>query len=295
MIRVILKGGLGNQMFQYAFGKTVALEKGQDLQLDTCFLDCRIPVKDFTVRNYDLDLFQVSETLAHKKNTTFVSKYISYPWRKILGKFDSGYIVEGDNPYFFDEELVKRVLDSRRDITLEGYWNNYKYFESHKAEISQIFNTEKLYDPRYEKLEAMIKDTNSVSVSIRRGDYLNPKHKNVFAYLDKDYYIKATQEIRARVENPKFFVFSYDDPEWIKSQMEFSEEELVIVGKEFVGERFRTYLRLTSICKHNIISNSTFAFWGAWLNKNVDKVCIGPLKWQTRPLEFDYPVGWFGV
>ncbi|PIS22345.1 hypothetical protein COT50_02490, partial [candidate division WWE3 bacterium CG08_land_8_20_14_0_20_41_10] len=94
--------------------------------------------------------------------------------------------------------------------------------------------------------------------------------------------------IRENIENPKFFVFSYDDPEWIKDVLEFKSEELVIVDKKYAGDRFKTYLRLISLCKHNIISNSTFAFWGAWLNENPNKVVVCPKTW-VKGKEFEVP------
>lgn len=291
MIRIILKGGLGNQMFQYAFGKSIALAKKENLVLDTSFLDCRLPVKGFTVRDYELDLFGISEKPQKPLLPSILNRYLSYPLNKVASKVSLGYLIEGANIYAYEPDLVNKALALKSNITLEGYWNNYIYFNNFEKEIKQIYDTDKLYDEKYKSLEEEITNTNSISINIRRGDYLNTKHKDIFVYLDKGYYSKAIAIIRSRIQKPKFFVFSYDDPDWVKNELEFNNDELFIVGKEFAGDRFKTYLRLISLCKHNIISNSTFAFWGSYLNNNVSKITIGPAYWSHKKY-FEYPIKW---
>lgn len=295
MIRVVLKGGLGNQMFQYAFGKNLALIKHQNLILDTSFLDCRIPVKNFTIRNYELDLFGIPEKPKPPKLPHGLYIYLGYPVTKIFGKFNPNYLLENNDPYKFDKTLYQKALDAKGDIAIEGYWNNYKYFDKHKNEIKEIFNIDKLYDPKFQNLEHQITKSESVSVNIRRGDYLNAKHKDVFVYLDKRYYTRAIDIIRQKVNNPKFFIFSYDDPDWIKHELEFKPSELVIIGKDAAGERFKTYLRLISLCKHNILSNSTFAFWGAYLKKADGGITVYPTHWGKNTAQFEAPKLWQGV
>ncbi len=291
MIKLILKGGLGNQMFQYAFAKSIALEKKDELILDTTFLETRLPVKDFTIRNYELDLFDVKDKQTRFYQNALLNSRFGYLSEKILNRFNKEYISEGLNPYLYDESIASRALNYNNPV-LEGYFNNYKYFQKHSKDIMNMFNTDKLYDSKHDEIENMIKNSNSVSINIRRGDYLNSKHKDVFVNLQKDYYDQAIKQIRDKVQNPKFFVFSYDDPEWIKNELAFSKEELFIVNKEYVGDRFKTYLRLISLCKHNIISNSTFAFWGAYLNKNKDKIVLSPKKWMNNSSEFEVPILW---
>lgn len=291
MINLILKGGLGNQMFQYAFGKNLALQKNEQLSIDLAFLDCRIPVKGFTVRNYELDLFGIPEAPKKSSNFSVYSKYFSYPIAKIGSKFNSNYITDGVDIYAYDRFLVEKAMNASGDLVVEGSWNNPKYFAESEKAIRAIFDMQKLYDEKYKTLEGEITSSNSVSINIRRGDYINAKHKDVYVYLDKDYYTKAIDIIRSKVVSPKFFVFSYDDLEWLQSQLNFAPGELVVVGRESVGDRFKTYLRLIALCKHNIISNSTFAFWGAYLNSNPEKICISPKQW-TYGHNFDAPTNW---
>jgi hypothetical protein len=281
-------------MFQYAFGKSLAKEKNQKLIIDTSFLDCRIPVKGFTVRNYELGLFGISESITKSFSSKLLSEYVAYPLQKVQSIIDNGYIVEGTNPYFYDGSIVERILSFPGDITLEGFWNNPLYFEKFNEALHEIYDSVKLYDEKYESIESDIKNSNSVSISIRRGDYLNNKHKDIYVYLDKDYYQRAIDIIKKKIQNPKFYVFSYDDPDWLKNQLDFSPEELEIVGKNYTGDRFKSYLRLLSMCKHNIISNSTFSFWGAWMNKNPQANRIGPKKW-SHAYNFYYPSSWTSI
>jgi len=293
MVTVILKGGLGNQMFQYAFGKALALEKNEEMILDTSFLDTRLPVKDFTLRKYDLDMFGVNDTLQTTFRNTIFKEKLGYIFLKIKSAFNQEYLQEKTNPYAYEDDIYSLALQAKKPV-LEGYFNNYQYFEKHKSEITKIFDMSKLYDQKFVEIEDQIKTNNSVSINIRRGDYLNSKHKDIFVQLNKEYYQKAIKIIRDKVRKPLFFVFSYDHPDWIKKELAFGIDELVIVGNEYVGERFKTYLRLISLCKHNIISNSTFAFWGAYLNKNKGKIVISPEKWMTN-YNFENPKDWIAL
>ncbi len=293
MIRLILKGGLGNQMFQYAFAKRVAIEKKDELVLDTTFLNTRLPVKDFTPRDYELDLFSVPEKTISTFSNNFFKEKVGYIYLKFKNLYNTSYFKEGGNPYQYDTTLEEKILATKNPI-IEGYFNNYRYFDKELSAISKIFDTDKLYDPKFKKIEKQITSSNAVSINIRRGDYLNNKHKDIFVHLEKNYYEKAIDMIRQKVQNPIFFVFSYDDPEWIQNELSFQKDELYIVGKEFVGDRFKTYLRLISLCKHNIISNSTFAFWGAYLNKNRSKIVLSPQQWMTD-YQFENPTDWISL
>jgi hypothetical protein len=279
MIRTTLKGGLGNQMFQYAAAKSLAIEKSTELYLDLSFLTLRLPIKGFTVRDYELDLFGITDKTGTFFENIFADKYFSYPFELFINKsLNKEFIVEGEDPYEFNGKF----FDLSSNATLEGYWNNPKYFEKHAHTIKKAFDLDKFYDGKFDEIESKIKNSNSVSVNIRRGDYLNSKHKDIFIFLDENYYKEAIFKIRERIEKPHFFVFSYDDPQWFEETFKMDKSEYTMMGKEYVGEKFKTYLRLISLCKNNIISNSTFAWWGAYLNKNQNKIVVSPKKWMQK-------------
>lgn len=291
MIKVILKGGLGNQMFQYAAGKALAIEKNTDLYLDLSFLKTRLPIKGFTIRNYELDFFEIKEKTGTFLNNYFLDKYFSYPLELLVNKsINKNYYAEGENPYAYDDKFWE--LDG--NSTIEGYWNNPKYFDKHSTEIKKIFDLDIFYNDKFNEIEAKIKGANSISINIRRGDYLNSKHKDVFVFLDEDYYKEAISIIRSKVDNPHFFVFSYDDPNWFEETFKMNSNEYTMMDKNYTGNKFKTYLRLISLCKHNIISNSTFAWWGAYLNKNENKIVVSPKNW-TYDYSFEVPNRWISI
>lgn len=284
-------GGLGNQMFQYAAAKSLAIKNNTDLYLDLSFLNTRLPIKGFTIRNYELDLFKVQDQTGTFFGVNFLDKYFSYATEHFINKYlNPGYYIEGPNPYEFNEKFFSLGPET----TLNGYFNNPKYFEPYENEIRRVFDLGKFYDAKYNKIESKIKDTESVSINIRRGDYLNSKHKDIFAFLDENYYKQAIDEIRKRIKSPHFFVFSYDDPEWFEKTFKMDNSEYTMMGKEYVGDKFKTYLRLISLCKNNIISNSTFAWWGAYLNKNDDKFVVSPVRWMNK-YDFDVPNNWIKI
>lgn len=291
MIRLILKGGLGNQMFQYAAAKSLAIENNTDLCLDLSYLKTRPPIKGWTTRDYELNLFNISDKTRSLFKIDILDKYLSYILLLAYNKFiNQNYYAEGPNYYAFEPRFFK----ASPNATIEGYFNNYKYFQKYESEIKRIFDLNKFYDPKYDEIESKIMNCSSVSINIRRGDYLNSKNNKVFTYLGEDYYNKAISIIKDKIGNPHFFVFSYDDPKWFEDTFKLNPSEYTMMGKDYVGDRFKAYLRLISLCKHNIISNSTFAWWGAYLNKDPDKIVISPKKWMYK-YDFDVPTDWITI
>ena len=284
MIKVILKGGMGNQMFQYALGKSLALKNNTDLYLDLSFLKTRIPFKEytplkgFTYRDYDLDLFGVRDSIGTLFSNDFLNKYFSYflasGYNRLINK---NYVKEGPNLYEYKPEILKKG----ENTTLEGFWNNYKYFKDYEKEISEIFDTHKLFDSKFDKFEQEIKgQENSVALHIRRGDYLNDKHISVYVGLGAKYFRSAIDLMRSKLKNPYFYIFSKDDPDWFESELTLDKKEYTLVTNDYSGYKNRSHFRFMSICKHAIISNSTYSWWAAYLNKNPKKLVITPSKWQ---------------
>jgi hypothetical protein len=257
MIVVKLMGGLGNQMFQYAIGRSISLSCEVPLKVDLSFLLRKDLGPNFVYRNYELDLFGI-EVDSNINSSDFV--YISEPQHH---KFFGALV-----------ERCKHLINSGSNVYLEGYWQTPKYFESIEDDIINQFKINSLIENQ-DSLELLrdIEGSNSVMVNIRRTDYLNSSFHIV---LSRDYIERAMKEISGRISNPKFFVFS-DDIDWCRKNLDFPG--IVFVGEEHRGERFSNYFKLMNSCKHFIISNSTFAWWSAWLNRNPDKIVISPKKW----------------
>jgi hypothetical protein len=257
MITIKMMGGLGNQMFQYSIGRSLSLSSGVPLNLDLSFLLRKDLGPNFVYRNYHLDLFGIEVDNSIKQ-------------------LDYVYINEPKHHKFFGDifDRCKYLLDTEYNVYLEGYWQTPKYFLNIEDDIRNQFKIEyKIDDLVSSELLSEIKESNSVMINVRRTDYLDSSFHIV---LDKSYIERAMMEIKNRVENPKFFVFS-DDIDWCIKNLNFPG--IIFVGKEHQGENFFTYFKLMSSCKHFIISNSTFAWWSAWLGKNPDKIIISPKKW----------------
>ena len=256
---VKLMGGMGNQMFQYAFGKKISLQTGRELILDLSFLNRRDLGPNFTYRNYDLDIFNLSE-------------------HKIVDKFDENYELIVDD---FDikskdltpiDNIIEKCLNNKSEnIYLDGYWSSPKYF------LNSI-NTEFLFqDPIINESTLLLQDilsSNSVLLNIRRTDFLNGNFHGVF---EKDYILNSINKLNNTEDNLKFFIFS-DDIQWCQDNL-FDIPNSVIVDHTHKGNKFSNYLQLMTNCKHFIIPNSTFAWWAAYLSQNQNKKVLHPEIW----------------
>lgn len=256
-----IKGGLGNQMFQYAYGRQLQLKKHKKVVFDTSFFEEN--TKD-TSRLFLLDKFNINlsdfRNIKRNKIQLFLNKYKD----KILLRLIKDYSFYQKEKYFID--IQKHIL---KEFTL-------------KDELSQEAKTIR---------ERIIQVSNSVSIHIRRGDYINNKKYNKHhGVCGIDYYKNAINYIKQRIQNPIFFIFS-DDITWVRQN--FLIENAIYVSNANIKDYEELYLM--SLCKNNIIANSTFSWWGAYLNKNENKIVIAPIKWTTKKTsrELDIlPSGW---
>lgn len=254
MVVVQLIGGLGNQLFQYAAAKSLAIEKKKKLCIDVS------QFKNYKLHNYALNHFNIVSNIYEKPNK-YLRKIVSFFQKRIYYK---------ETDFGYNDGLINIVAEH---IFLEGYFQSEKYFFKYEKEIREDFEIITPLKTITKETIEQIQKVNSVSIHIRRGDYLsNPMHNT-----DKEnYYELAFKTIENLIENPVFFVFS-DDMDWVK--LNFStKRETVFVDFNDALTNFED-LKLMSSCKHNIIVNSSFSWWGAWLNQNPDKIVIAPKQW----------------
>jgi len=271
MLIIKLKGGLGNQLFQYAFGRLIALRRGEDLKLDKDILGQR----GDTYRAYGLDNFNIRAEIASREEVLKVK----YPYgliSKALRFFKAKFL------RIFHIGFEARMLKTKARY-LEGFFQSYKYLESIRRELlEEITLKDKSFELKYFAILQEIKTSESVALHIRRGDYVNnPATKKAHFICDLSYYQKAINLIKEKLNEknltPKFFVFS-DDINWAKEN--FKLFDFIFVSRpEFLDPE---ELILMSKAKHNIISNSSFSFWSAWLNNNPEKIVIAPALWNRK-------------
>ncbi len=283
MIIVKLQGGLGNQLFQYAAGRALALKGDVPLLLDHAFLERNNISRDgFTPRCYGLDVFNIS---CGRLTTEIIDHYFDSNPDGIMYNYT-------ELPVSYDRSFKK--LPSA--VYLTGNWQSPKYFENISAQLrKELTFKPHEFDKYYRSVLDEILTNNSVAVHVRRGDYI-PKsgYSQIYSICDERYYADTMNYINARFSDPTFFVFS-DDIKWAEEHLKFENYRIQFVYNEQRADWQDMYLM--SSCKHNIIANSTFSWWAAWLNANESKTVIAPVNWfNIVPpgfnLNYLYPKGW---
>lgn len=259
-------GGLGNQMFQFAFYmalkcrfravradltefKSYPLHNGYELERAFGIkLDLIPEWQRKLYNNKESDpLYTMLKRLSGLKDTIFVER--------TEFQYDASIFADASSKYYV------------------GYWQNEQYFSELRNELLESFSYKKALSQNNLKLFGEIERSNSVAIHVRRGDYVG--HEFLGGICTDHYYQKAIEKIEESIENPTYFVFSNDIP-WCKSNLALSQ---AYFSEQNVGQSSVIDLHLMSHCKHNIIANSTFSWWGAWLNRNTKKIVIAPSKW----------------
>lgn len=284
MVAVNIYGGLGNQLFQYAFGKSLATLKGEDLFIDSS------PFENYDLRNFQLDKFNVS----YKQSTfnrmgvySINNKYKSHAL-KIINK----YLKIIPN-IFFEKELWvfdDSVFKSKSYLYV-GYWQSFKYFENIRDLLLKEFTLKNNIGKANLDILNRIQSSNSVSLHIRRGDYVVSKPSQPSLVCPIAYYEEAIKIINNEIIDPVFFIFS-DDIEWVKLNLNVASINYEYINNNSSNPEYD--LELMKNCKNNIIANSTFSWWGAWLNNNIEKKVIAPKIWMyALPISADLvPSDW---
>lgn len=270
MIVMRLKGGLGNQLFQYALGRHLSIIKNTPLHLDTS------SYKTDTLREYRLDSFQINAR--HSDKIAFFStegraRHLNKIIQGIRGIFFKPYQIIKEKNFSFDPT----ILDCSEDAYLDGFWQSEKYFSSIAQIIREDLRLKTAIQGPLQEIAEQIQTTNSVSLHVRRGDYvLNPTTTAYHGVCGTEWYESAVKIIDEKVNQPTYFIFS-DDYAWAKENLQFQSPAVFIIPSP-EGQECND-MHLMSLCKHNIIANSSFSWWGAWLNTNPEKIVIAPKNW----------------
>ena len=279
MIIIQMMGGLGNQMFQYALYSQLK-SMGKEVKMD----DNAGFIAD-AQRDPQLEVFGIDYVRADKKE--IIKMRDSSPMftakvrRKLFGR--------KNNSYFEENRLFQSKIFEWDNVYLEGYWQSEKYFKDVGGQLRQEFSVERLKNPvnpsnklssQSESYLWKIEQTQSVSVHIRRGDYLLPQNQELFGNICTDYYYEhAIKVITRKYPNCIFYIFTNDmewSYPWLKRR---SGGKNKLIPVEVPKNRDHEALILMSRCKHNILANSSFSWWASYLNDNPDKMVIAPERW----------------
>lgn len=281
MIATRLMGGLGNQMFQYAAARRLAIKHGTELVLDLSWFE-RQPRSD-TTRQYELGSFPIVGRRTAEPVDGGRRKRLL---RALLPEHGVRRVVE-QGPQFQPE-----LLDAPDDTLLVGYWQSEKYFLDEEAQIRRDFAFDAPISPAARALAESI-DESAVSVHVRRGDYVSLARANRFhGVLPIEYYERAAAALLQQLpEPPHFYVFS-DDPKWCRTNIELPSTTTFVSRAESTSHED---MLLMSMCSHHIIANSSFSWWGAWLSASPEKVVIAPRRWfadESRNTSDLVPESW---
>lgn len=278
MIITKLKGGLGNQMFQYATGFAVALQNKVSHKIDISGYDS---ISIDTPRKFELGAFQITSPIALSEEIT-IAKYPFGLFSKAFRYFESKILKK--HYLDFEPKLFKKIegkVKNKKSIYLDGFFQSEKNFINFEKEIkTELTFKRELLDEHVKNLAEIIKSQISISIHVRHGDYINDKKTNKYhGVCSIDYYEKAIKLISQKIDNTTFYIFS-DDSNWCEENIIKGQKNFINISKE----NFKDYeeMYLMSLCKHNIIANSTFSWWSAWLNKNSDKIVFAPKIWTVK-------------
>ncbi|WP_181280598.1 alpha-1,2-fucosyltransferase [Aphanothece hegewaldii] len=260
-------------MFQYATARRLAEKHSTILKLDVTGFE------SYKLHRYSLHCFNIWEYLATQveieeylhNRPSYLSTILELV--RISPKKKSSNTVYKETAFNFDSV----ILEASNNSYLQGYWQSDKYFEDIEDVLRREFTFKYPQDHKNREISQLIQDTVSVSLHIRRTDYVtNPSAYAVHGVCDLDYYERCINYIAEKINNPYFFIFS-DDPDWAKENIKINFPTIIIAHNN--ASKNYEDLRLMSQCQHNIIANSTFSWWGAWLNDNPDKIVCTPRQW----------------
>lgn len=268
MIVIEASGGLGNQMFQYALYKKMEF-LNKEVALDTSFFRSQQKLRELEIGIFDVKYRGISD-----KEVACIRGYGYHDsiFDKIKYRLKpSEYTLYQDTIERFQPEIFE--MDN---VYLCGYWQSEKYFKDIRSMILKEFTFPEDVREKTKKLCKKMETENSISIHIRRSDYLLGENARVYGNVcNEKYYENAIAYMTKKIDNPYYYVFT-DDLQWAKKY--FCKNNYTIVD-ENRGNNSYIDMYLMSRCRHNIIANSSFSWWGAWLNQNPDKIVLGPKKW----------------
>jgi len=294
MIITRLKGGMGNQMFQYAIGRAMAIKYEVTLGLDLSSLLDRNPRPEFysfTYRNYDLDVFNIKATIVPELSIPFFYR----PFKsKLVFLFAHFYRKTFKLPGVekmpgFDS----KILNVGPDAYLDGRWLSPKYFSNIEDTIRADFTLKDELPEKIRILRKEIIEKKSLCIHVRRGDFIGDPKRDV---VGSEYYNAAIERVKSKTEIDCIYLFS-DDIKWCEENLSFPYPT-IFVGQEYAGKKAEGHLALMSACHNFIIPNSSFAWWAAWLNPSKTKIVIVPEKWfGNRDISSNdlIPWGWISM
>lgn len=275
MIISRITSGIGNQLFQYALAKSLALRNNTSLYLDLSYY--KQLYETDTPRVFKLHHFNIDYSVLNTSPYLYVSKSTKMlPNRTLKPLFE--FVKE--KQFHFDPSVLRARA---RFVTLDGFWQSERYFGDHNDAIRRELTFKRETGPTFASYKAAIERADTpISLHIRRGDYVNhPEFSKTFGFVGLDYYQAAIALFTERFPTATYFIFS-DDADWVRQNLRLEADHVFVTNTG--PDADLDDLQLMSLCKHHIIANSSFSWWGAWLNADKNKVVVAPNQWfRNKP------------
>jgi hypothetical protein len=266
MILVRMMGGIGNQFFQYSFGRCLSYKNNDKLILDTTqMMTKKVPESTYSLNDYNIKARILDDEL--QRNTLMGLK----PFKR-----------------FRDKEIVhKELFQEKESLYLNGYWQSELYFKDIESLIREELTLKQGIDTPILK---EIQGKNSIALHVRRTGYLQKPDVDIFMQYGKEYYDRALKILLEKIDNPTLYIFS-DDIDWCEKEMKFDVDTIYTPKQDRMID-----FELMRNCKHFIIPNSTFSWWGAWLSNYKDKIVIVPKRWKfVDDVSIQVCKGWIAI
>ena len=272
MIIVRLTGGLGNQFFQYAVARHLAEIHRTVLKLDISGFET------YKLHKYSLWSFNIQENFASPEEVAALSvrkqRIVELLMTRALRRPPKSAPTHIREKHFHFDPDILNLPDS---VYLDGYWQSEKYFADIADIIRQEFTVKTPQKGKDKDLAELMASCESVSLHIRRGDFVSaPQTNQVHGTCDLNYYFRCVENLTQTVKHPHFFIFS-DEPQWARDNLKLPFST-TLVDHNGADKNYED-MRLMSQCKHHIIANSSFSWWGAWLCENLHKIVFAPIRW----------------
>jgi len=269
MVIVRLMGGLGNQMFQYAMGRALASARQVPVKLDFEYL------KSDAKRAYALHGWNISAPFATPFELLRIRVANKLSWKLMPSAPFYVRPVLREQAFLFDPDVSR----APRRCLLVGYWQSEKYFKNIETLIRQEFTLRVAPGDKTQEVARAIQSCNSVSVHVRRGDFISePRTQEAHGTCSLEYYRQAAEYIALRIPDLRFFVFS-DDPQWVRENFALGFPTTVVDHNPPGDGREHEDMWLMSLSMHAVLANSSFSWWGAWLNPVRDRIVVAPRQW----------------
>jgi hypothetical protein len=274
MIVTTLNGGLGNQLFQYALARRLAYDRNVQFRVDTSIYADSAQYRAFCLNRFEVNASPISDDEIKKfwrwRNLPYLGKW--HESAELRKPYNKRMVVQ-EQDVKFDENILK--VGSH--VYLHGYWQSEKYFKTIADLLRKEIRPKDAWNKENSLLLKQIQDCQAVSIHIRRGDYVsNPDMNKTHGVLSQSYYEQAVKIIKSKVTAPHFFVFS-DDALWVRENLDFHAPTFYVSHNNKTQDHWD--MILMSCCSHHVIANSSFSWWGAWLNPNSEKIVIAPKRW----------------